>query len=86
MKKLIQILLKISAITQYIAYKLQDIGFKQDYYVYVPTRNKPTFIHNSFVSAEMEARRIAKQCLEYQTIEILRVEKRLFGELPDIPF
>lgn len=41
MKKLISFLIKLSNILNYIAIKLQEMNLKEEFYVYVPSANKP---------------------------------------------
>ena len=86
MKRFINFLLFISSVINYIATILQDMNLHQEYYVYVPTRSKPVYKHRLYKNAEQEAFRIAKQCKDYQEIEVLHVVKRIWGEEPDIPF
>lgn len=87
MHKFIDFLFKISKLIESIAYFLKDYKEKYpEYYVYVPDRNKPRYKHNSYKSAEIEAQRIAKSCTDNEAIEILRIEKRIWGDIPDVPF
>lgn len=86
MKRFIDFLLFLASVLSYIATILQDMNLHQEYYVYVPTRSKPVYKHRFYCNAETEARRIAKQCKEYQEIEILHVVKKIWGEEQDVPF
>lgn len=54
-KFLIDFFTKLSNILAYIADFLRDTQFHERYYVYVPTGNKPRFVHHSYESALQEA-------------------------------
>lgn len=54
-KFLIDFFTKLSNILAYIADFLRDTQFHERYYVYVPTGNKPRFVHHSYESARQEA-------------------------------
>ena len=88
MKIIVNCLLKLSEILKYIAYEIRD--FREpipEYYVYIPTREKPRYRHPSFRGAKREAKRLAKKCTECESIEVLKVEYRIWGDNPDeIPF
>ena len=87
MKKFINFLLKFSQFLQYIAFTLQD--YKEalpEYYVYIPSRGKPYYKHSTFKSAKTEAERLAKKCTDFEEIEVLKIEQRIWGNIPDVPF
>ena len=46
-KNLIDFFTKLSNIFAYIANFLRDTQFHEEYYVYVPGRDKPRFVHYS---------------------------------------
>lgn len=67
-----------------IAQYLENIKFREKYYVYVPNANKPRVVHSSYMSAQSEADRLAGKLTEIDKIEILQVVKTQYGE--NIPF
>lgn len=84
MKKLISLLIKLSNILNYIAIKLQEMNLKEEFYVYVPSANKPKYKHNTFLSAKKEAERIADKLTMSQEIEVLQVVYKTTGK--ELPF
>lgn len=81
-KFLIDFFTKLSNILAYIANFLRNTQFHERYYVYVPSNNKPRFIHNSYKSAKIEAERIYKMLHEEETVEILQIVNRFEPEIP----
>lgn len=84
MKKFINFLFLISNTINYIACILQDMNLHQEYYVYVPSNNKPTYKHRTFKAAEQEMFRLADKVSAIEDIEVLHVVKKIKGN--DIPF
>lgn len=81
-KFLIDFFTKLSNILAYIANFLRNTQFHERYYVYVPDRNKPRFVHHSYKSARQEAERIYKKLNEDETVEILQIVKSFEPEIP----
>ena len=81
-KFLIDFFTKLSNILAYIANFLRVTQFHERYYVYVPTGNKPRFVHYSYKSAQQEAERIYKKLNEDKTVEILQIVKSFEPEIP----
>ena len=81
-KFLIDFLTKLSNILAYIANFLRVTPFHERYYVYVPTGNKPRFVHYSYKSARQEAERIYKKLNKDETVEILQVVNSFEPEIP----
>ena len=79
---LIDFLTKLSNILAYIANSLRDAQFHERYYVYVPTGNKPRFVHHSYKSARQEAERIYKKLNKDETVEILQIVDSFEPEIP----
>ncbi len=80
MKKIIDLLTKISNIFAYIAEFLRKSQFHEEYYVYVPNNDKPRYIHKSYKSARDEARRLKSKLSSCDFIEILQIVNRFEGE------
>ena len=81
-KILIDFFTKLSNILAYIADFLRDTQFHERYYVYVPTGNKPRFVHHSYKSARQEAERIYKKLNKDETVEILQIVNSFEPEIP----
>lgn len=81
-KFLIDFLTKLSNILAYIADFLRDTQFHERYYVYVPTGDKPRFVHHSYKSARQEAERIYEKVNRDTTVEILQIVNRFEPEIP----
>lgn len=81
MKKLINFLVHVSNTCSYIAEFLRSINLHEEYYVYVPSSDKPRVIHKTFESARSEAERLAEK-LNVERVEVLQVVKRY----ENIPF
>lgn len=81
-KFLIDFFTKLSNILAYIADSLRNTQFYERYYVYVPYRNKPRFIHHSYKSARQEAERIYNKLNKDETVEILQVVNSFEPEIP----
>ena len=75
-KNLIEFFTKLSNIFAYIANCLRDTQFHEEYYVYVPGRNKPRFVHYSYKSARQEAERIYEKHDRHEDVEILQIVNR----------
>lgn len=82
MKKIIKILIKISNILNILACKLQEICYREEFYVYVPSNNKPKYKHYTFESARKEAERIADKLSFNEDIEVLQVVYKRNGYNP----
>lgn len=83
-KNIIDFLTKLSNILTYLAETLRYTPFHEEYYVYVPSKNKPRYIHKNYRSARDEAERIFEKLDPWETIEILQVVNRF--EKDEIPF
>lgn len=81
-KFLIDFFTKLSNILAYIANFLRNTQFHERYYVYVPTGNKPRFVHHSYESARQEAERIYKKLNKDETVEILQIVNSFEPEIP----
>lgn len=75
-------LIKISKILNIIACKLQEICYREEFYVYVPSNNKPRYKHSDFKSARKEAERIADKLSFNEDIEVLQVVYKTTGYNP----
>ncbi len=82
MKKIILNLFKISNILNILACKLQEICCREEFYVYVPSNNKPKYKHNTFESARKEAERLAEKLSIDEDIEVLQVVYKTKGYQP----
>ena len=82
MKKIILNLIKISNILNILACKLQEICYREEFYVYVPNNNKPKYKHNTFESARKEAERLAEKLSIDEDIEVLQVVYKTKGYQP----
>lgn len=82
MKKIILNLIKISNILNILARKLQEICYREEFYVYVPSNNKPKYKHNTFESARKEAERLAEKLSIDEDIEVLQVVYKTKGYQP----
>ena len=81
-KFLIDFFTKLSNILAYIANFLRNTQFHERYYVYVPTGDKPRFVHHSYKSARQEAERIYEKVNRDTTVEILQIVNRFEPEMP----
>lgn len=81
-KNLIEFFTKLSNIFAYIANFLRNTRFHEEYYVYVPGRNKPKFVHDSYKSARQEAERIYEKSDRLEDVEILQIVNRFNSEIP----
>lgn len=81
-KNLIEFFTKLSNIFAYIANFLRDTQFHEEYYVYVPGRNKPRFVHYSYKSARQEAERIYEKLDRLEDVEILHIVNKFEPEIP----
>lgn len=81
-KFLIDFFTKLSNILAYIANFLRNTQFHERYYVYVPTGDKPRFVHHSYKSARQEAERIYEKVNRDTTVEILQIVNRFEPEIP----
>lgn len=84
LKWLIRTMLHISSFLSNCATKLQEVSLKEQFYVFVPSADKPRVIHNTYKAASKEAQRLQDIVISGETIEILQVVKRL--EAYGIPF
>ena len=82
MKKIIEILLKLSKILDAAAWKLTEISILDEFYVFVPTRSKPVYKHSTYKSARQEAERIAAKLDGLERVQILHIVDEINGELP----
>lgn len=76
MNKIINILKRMSVFLNNIAEFLQNKTIIDEYYVYVPTRNKPKYIHTTYKSAKKEAERIQSDLCYGEKVEILQIIKK----------
>lgn len=83
-KNIIDFLIKLSNLFNYIAENLRKLSLHEEYYVYVPTNNKPRYIHKNYISAKNEAIRLTDKIPSGEYIEILQIVNRFEGE--KIPF
>lgn len=83
MKKLSKLLFDISSILFDVAGKIQDLSNpKEEFYVYVPSRNKPKYKHSNFARAKEEANRLAENVSVFEKIEVLQVVYKQDGYVP----
>ena len=79
--------MKISSICDYLEQSLRKVELAELYYVYLPDRDKPKYIHTSYQSALREAQRL-KALLEKdgkirdEEIQILQIIKKYDIEIP----
>ncbi len=90
MNKICNFLIKLSKILFDTAYFLKDFRYHNEYYVFVPSKEKPKFVHSSFKNAEQEALRLkakfekeSNYSMLEDRIEILQIVKEY---APPIPF
>ena len=81
-KDLIDFFTKLSNIFAYIANFLRNSQFHEEYYVYVPGKDKPRFVHHDYKSARQEAERLYYKLCEYETVEILQIVNKFEPEIP----
>lgn len=83
MQKFSKLLFNISSILFDVAGRIQDLSNpKEEFYVYVPSRNKPKYKHSNFVSAKTEAKRLAENVSAFEEIEVLQVVYKQDGYYP----
>lgn len=76
LKFLIKFFGQLADIFSYIENRLRHFEFVERYYVYVPGKDKPRYVHFSYSSAKQEANRIKKlleQKDEWETVQILQI-------------
>lgn len=78
-ENIIDFLVKISNIATYIANFLRERQLHEEYYVYVPSNNKPKYIHKSYKSAFQEANRLKEKVCCLESVEILQIVNRFYG-------
>lgn len=78
-KHTINFLVKLSNIFQYIADGLRKLNLHEEYYVYVPSNNKPRHIHKSYKSARNEAERLRNKLSIDEYVEVLQIVNRFEG-------
>ena len=83
-KHTINFLVKLSNIFQYIADGLRKLNLHEEYYVYVPSNNKPRHIHKSYKSARAEAERLCDKITCMEQVEILQIVNKFEGH--QLPF
>ena len=81
-KHTINFLVKLSNIFQYIADGLRKLNLHEEYYVYVPTNQKPRHIHKNYKSARAEAERLRDKLTLDEYVEILQIVNRFEGFNP----
>ena len=81
-KNTINFLTKLSNILQYMAGSLRRLNLHEEYYVYVPTAQKPRHIHKDYKSARAEAERLRDKLTLDEYVEILQIVNRFDGFKP----
>lgn len=79
LRKTIDFLDKLSTTLTYIANSLRDLRLHEEYYVYVPSNNKPRHIHKSYKSARNEAERLRNKLSMDEYVEVLQIVNRFEG-------
>ena len=82
LKNLVKNIQRIASLLDCIALKISELSLKEEYYVYVPSNNKPRVKHSSFLAAKWEAERLATFLSVVEDIEILQVVQRINGNEP----
>lgn len=78
-KNIIDFLTKLSNIFCYMAENLRKLNLHEEYYVYVPSNNKPRHIHKSYKSARNEAERLRNKLSIDEYVEVLQIVNRFEG-------
>lgn len=81
-KHIINFLVKLSNIFQYMAQSLRNLNLHEEYYVYVPSNYKPRYIHKSYKSARDEAERLRDKLTIDEYVEVLQIVNRFEGSNP----
>lgn len=84
LRNLVKRLINISSLINCIACKLQELTLHEEFYVYVPSENKPKVKHKTFAMAQREAYRLQEIITDGMDIEVLQVVKKIKGN--GIPF
>lgn len=84
LRKTIDFLDKLSNSLTYIANSLRDLRLHEEYYVYIPSNNKPRYIHKSYKSARAEAERLCDKISCIEQVEILQIVNKFEGH--QLPF
>lgn len=91
MKKIADKLYKLANFIKLLADKLKEMSYRnlkepEMYYVYVPSREKPRYIHFNFKEADKEARRIKRKNQNKDNMDddvlVLQVVKEYPSEIP----
>ena len=83
-RKLVKTMINFSSAISIIACKIQEVTLHEEFYVYVPSANKPRVKHSTFQMAYREASRL-QEIIDYgEDIEILQVVRKLKGG--SVPF
>lgn len=80
--RLYDFLKNTASILDFLAKIVLHLHFGQQYYVYVPTRDKPKFIHTSYLSAITEAKRLRKIINFDENVVILQIITKIEAEIP----
>ena len=81
-KNIIDFLTKLSNIFCYMAENLRKLNLHEEYYVYVPSNNKPRYIHKNYKSAKVEAERLRDKLTIDEYVEVLQIVNRFDGINP----
>lgn len=82
LRKTIDFLDKLSTTLTYIANSLRDLRLHEEYYVYIPSNNKPRYIHKNYKSAKVEAERLRDKLTIDEYVEVLQIVNRFDGINP----
>ena len=83
-RNIINFLVKFSQLLNFMANTLRFLSLRDEYYVYVPSNNKPRYIHTSYKSAHKEAQRLREKIDDTEYVEILQIIDRFNGY--NLPF
>ena len=83
-RNMINFLVKFSQLLNFMANTLRFLSLRDEYYVYVPSNNKPRYIHTSYKSAHKEAQRLREKIDDTEYVEILQIIDRFNGY--NLPF
>ena len=72
-RNIINFLVKFSQLLNFMANTLRFLSLRDEYYVYVPSNNKPRYIHTSYKSAHKEAQRLREKIDDTESL------KRIFN-------
>lgn len=73
---------KLATIFEFLANAIQYANFNPKYYVYIPSREKPKYIHTSYFSAIQEARRLKNIVGPDENVLVIQIITELGSDIP----